>query len=113
MWPSHRSYQGHPKARRRRCRNQLVDPNRGRFREWKSIIGFDFLEGNRMRRYQNGLVRSYPDFVKTRYAKSPAIGILKTIAIVCAAGLLLALLLAFALVSWQLKLQVPEVMDWI
>ncbi len=66
-----------------------------------------------MRRYADGLARSYPDFVKTGCAKSPAIGIFKTIAIVCAAGLLLALLLASASVGLQLKLQVPEVMDWI
>jgi hypothetical protein len=66
-----------------------------------------------MRRYEDGLARSYPAFVKTSCAKSPAIDIFKTIAIVCAAGLLLALLLASASVSLQLKLQVPEVMDWI
>jgi hypothetical protein len=66
-----------------------------------------------MPRYEDGTARSYPDFVRTSCKKSPAISIFKTIAIVCAAGLLLALLLACASVGLQLKLQVPEVMDWI
>jgi hypothetical protein len=66
-----------------------------------------------MHRYEDSLVRSYPDFVKTSCAKSPATAIFKTIAVVCAAGLLLALLLASALVRLQLKLQLPEVIDWI
>jgi hypothetical protein len=66
-----------------------------------------------MHRYEDSLARSYPDLVKTSCAKSPATAIFKTIALVCAAGLLLALLLASALASLQLKLQLPEVMDWI
>jgi hypothetical protein len=66
-----------------------------------------------MRRYENSLPQSHPYFADVAGAKSPVIDTFKTIALVCGVGLLVSLLLAAGLASFQPKLEAPEVIDWI